>query len=40
MSVNDTVYEVLVNPPIVEEVKLSDPILSDTFIYPMKLKVG
>jgi len=38
MSVNEEEYEVQVNPPVVEEVKISEPMLTDTLLYPAKLR--
>jgi len=39
MKVIDTVFEIVVNPPIAEEVKLTSMIMSNYLVYPIKLKL-
>jgi len=38
MDVNGCEYDVIVNPPLVEECKLAGALLTDTLIYPFKLQ--
>ena len=40
MKINSTEYEVSVNPPLVDNVKIAGPIMTNSLVYPLKLKVN
>jgi hypothetical protein len=40
MIINDVEYEVVVNPPMVELAKISQPMMAGFLVNPTKLEVG
>ena len=39
MRIDDKHFDIVLNPPIIQDVKIAEPLMTDTNIYPFKLKV-
>jgi len=39
MKIDSKEFDVILNPPLVEDVRIAEPLMTHTYIYPFKLKV-
>lgn len=40
MKIDSKEFDVILNPPLVEDVRIAEPLMTHTYIYPFKLKVA